>query len=83
MAGPAVTGWIYAALMLIPFALLVPIAQALPAGRVWPALIVLPWAGIDPPLRPRAARPGFNPILVQTVKCQSLFSLLLSLGLVL
>jgi 1,4-dihydroxy-2-naphthoate polyprenyltransferase len=84
VAGPAVTGWIYAALMLIPFALLLPIAQALPAGRVWPALIVLPWAGI---LIHRFAREprgrGFNPILVQTVKCQSLFSLLLSLGLVL
>jgi 1,4-dihydroxy-2-naphthoate octaprenyltransferase len=84
VTGPTVTSWIYAALMLIPFALLLPIAQALPRGQVWPALIALPLAGI---LIHRFAREprgrGFNPILVQTVKVQLLFSLLLSLGLVL
>src|SRR5262245_31558603 len=80
VAGPIVTSWVYAALMLIPFALLLPIAQALPRGHVWPALIALPWAGL---LIHRFAREprgrGFNRILVQTVQCQLLFSLLLSL----
>jgi 1,4-dihydroxy-2-naphthoate octaprenyltransferase len=84
VAGPVVTSWTYAALMLIPFALLLPIAQALPRGQVWPALIALPWAGL---LIHRFAREprgrGFNRILVQTVQCQLLFSLLLSLGLLL
>jgi 1,4-dihydroxy-2-naphthoate octaprenyltransferase len=81
MAGPRVTSCIYAALMLIPFALLFPIGQALPQGHVWPALIVLPFAGR---LIHRFAREprgkAFNLILVQTVKFQTLFSLLLGLG---
>jgi len=84
VTGPTVTSWIYAALMLVPFGLLLPIAQALPRGQVWPALIALPLAGI---LIHRFAREprgrGFNRILVQTVKVQLLFSLLLSLGLLL
>ena len=81
IAGPLATTWIYAALMLIPFALLAPIAQALPRGHVWPALIPLPLTALlinrfarEPPGR------GFNRILVQTVQIQSLFSLLLALG---
>jgi 1,4-dihydroxy-2-naphthoate octaprenyltransferase len=76
-----VTTWIYAALLLLPFALLLPIGQALPRGHVWPALIALPLAGLlihrfanEPPGK------GFNRILVQTVKFQALFSLLLGVG---
>jgi 1,4-dihydroxy-2-naphthoate octaprenyltransferase len=84
IAGPTATTWIYAALMLGPFALLVPIGQTVPNGYVWPALITLPLAGL---LIYRFAREprgrGFNRILVQTVLIQSSFSLLLSLGLVL
>ncbi len=84
MAGPLATTWVYAGLMLVPFALLLPIAQALPRGHVWPALIALPLAGL---LVYRFAHEprgrGFNRILVQTVQIQSLFSLLLALGLVL
>jgi 1,4-dihydroxy-2-naphthoate polyprenyltransferase len=83
-AGPIVTNWIYAALMLVPFGLLLPIGNALSRGHVWPALMPLPLAGV---LILRFAREprgrGFNRILVQTVQIQSLFSLLLSLGLVL
>jgi 1,4-dihydroxy-2-naphthoate octaprenyltransferase len=83
-AGPAATSWIYAGLMLLPFALLLPIGRALPHGHVWPALIVLP-----PALVlihgfihvPRGWQ--FNRVLVQTVQVQFLFSLLLALGLVL
>ena len=81
MAGPAATTWIYAGMMLIPFALLLPIAQALPRGHVWPALIALPLTAVviyqfahEPPSR------GFNRILVRTVQHQFLFGSLLSLG---
>jgi 1,4-dihydroxy-2-naphthoate polyprenyltransferase len=83
MVGPMVTNWIYAALMLAPFGLLVPIGTAVPRGRVWPALILLPLVGvlINKFVRQPRGR-GFNKILVQTVEIQSLFSLLLSLGFV-
>jgi 1,4-dihydroxy-2-naphthoate octaprenyltransferase len=81
VAGPRVTTWIYAALLLIPFALLLPIEQALPQGHVWPALIALPFAGLL--IHRFASEPrgkGFNPILVQTVKLQAFFSMLLGVG---
>jgi 1,4-dihydroxy-2-naphthoate polyprenyltransferase len=81
VAGPQVTTWIYAGLLLFPFVLLAPIAQDLPRGHVWPALIALPFAGML--IRRFAREPrgkGFNRILVQTVKVQALFSLLLGAG---
>jgi 1,4-dihydroxy-2-naphthoate polyprenyltransferase len=84
VTGPRVTAWIYAALMLAPFALLLAIALTLPRGHTWPALGALPLAGLlirQFAVEPRGA--GFNRILVQTVKVQLLFSLLLALGLVL
>jgi 1,4-dihydroxy-2-naphthoate octaprenyltransferase len=84
IAGPFVTNWIYAALILLPFALLLPIGHVLAHGHVWLALIPLPLAGVlinrfvrEPPGR------GFNRILLQTVQIQTLFGLLLSVGLVL
>ena len=84
VTGPYGTNWVYAALMLLPFALLVPIGHALARGYVWLALIPLPLAGVliyrfvrEPPGR------GFNRILLQTVQIQTLFGLLLSVGLVL
>jgi len=84
VAGPHVTIWIYAGLMLLPFALLPLIGHALPRGHVWPALAALPLALVliyrfmhEPPGR------GLNRILVQTVHMQFLFGLLLGLGLVL
>jgi 1,4-dihydroxy-2-naphthoate polyprenyltransferase len=83
-AGPATTMWIYSGLMLIPFVLLLPINQALPRGHVWPALIALPLAVamIHCFIREPQGR-GFNRILVRTVLTQLLFSVLLTLGLVL
>jgi 1,4-dihydroxy-2-naphthoate octaprenyltransferase len=84
IAGPMATSWIYAALMLVPFALLFPIGHALPRGQAWPALVALPLAGLL--INRFAHEPGgrgFNRILVQTVQIQFLFCLLLSLGLVL
>jgi 1,4-dihydroxy-2-naphthoate octaprenyltransferase len=83
-AGPDLTMWIYAGLMLLPFALLPLIARASPRGYTWPTVITLPLAAV---LIWRFAHeprgPIFNRILVQTVQLQFLFSLLLSLGLVL
>lgn len=84
VAGPHATVWIYAGLMLLPFALLPLIGHSLPRGHTWPALVALPLALVliyrfihEPPGR------GFNRILVWTVQMQFLFGLLLSLGLVL
>ena len=84
IVGPIVTNWIYAGMMLVPFGLLFPMGSALSGGHVWPALIPLPLAGaaIYRFIREPRGR-GFNRILVQTVQIQGLFSLLLSVGLVL
>jgi 1,4-dihydroxy-2-naphthoate octaprenyltransferase len=84
VAGPHVTAWIYAGLMLFPFALLPLIGRALPHGHVWPALAALP-----PALalihrfvyEPRGR--AFNSVLVFTAQTQFLFGMLLALGLVL
>ena len=84
VAGPRGTAWIFAGLMLAPYALLVPIGRALPHGHVWPALIALPPA-LFLIYRFRRAPPGrgFNRILLWTVQIQLLFGLALSAGLVL
>ena len=84
VSGPLATSWVYAALMLIPFALLAVIGEVLPGGQVWPALLALPFTGVLIYKFAREPRGhAFNQILVQTVKVQLLFSLLLSVGLVL
>jgi 1,4-dihydroxy-2-naphthoate polyprenyltransferase len=83
VAGPRGTSLIFAAMLLLPFALLWPIGRAVPHGHVWPALLAMPWALVliyrfmrEPPGR------GFNRILVWTVQVQVLFSLLFGLGLI-
>jgi 1,4-dihydroxy-2-naphthoate polyprenyltransferase len=84
IAGTPATTWIFAGLVLGPFALLPLIAQSLPRGHLWPAFAALPSAVL---LIIRFAREprgrGFNRILVQTVQTQILFALLFGLGLVL
>lgn len=84
VAGPGIATWVYAGLMLLPFALLLPIGQALPRGHVWPAFVALPLAlaMIHCFMREPRGR-GFNRILVRTVLTQLLFGTSLSLGLVL
>jgi 1,4-dihydroxy-2-naphthoate octaprenyltransferase len=84
VAGARATTWIYAGLMLLPYALLPVIGHALPHGHVWPALAALPPTLVliyrfwhEPPGR------GFNLILAQTALIQLLFSLLLGFALVL
>ena len=84
VAGPRYTAMMYAALMLAPFALLLPLGLALPGHNVWVAVIVLPSTLmlIRRFVRePRGA--GFNGILVQTVQVQVLFSFLLAAALLL
>jgi 1,4-dihydroxy-2-naphthoate octaprenyltransferase len=84
VAGPRVTVWIYAGLMALPFVLLLPIGHALPHGHVWPALAALPLAVV---LIYRFMHEpqglGLNRFMVWTVQIQLLFSLLLTIGLVL
>jgi len=84
IAGPAVTKGIYAALVLVPFGLLLPIGHTLSRGSAWPAFAVLPLAAL---LINRFVHEspgcGQNQILMQTVLLQTLFSLLLSAGLLL
>jgi len=83
ITGGIVTTWIYALLMLAPFVLLLPLTQALPHSHPWLALLALPPATFL--IYQFAGEPsgrGFNRILVQTVMVQTLFSVLLALGLI-
>jgi len=82
VAGPQLTVWIYAGFMLLPFALVPLIGIAVPHRPVWLTFAALPLTLLlvyrfmrEPPGR------GFNQILIQTVRNQLLFSVLLSLGL--
>lgn len=84
VAGPVATNWIYAVMVMAPFALLVPLGYAVPRGHVWPALILLPLAGLL--ISRFVSAPGgrgLNRILLETVQLQALFSVLLAAGLVL
>ena len=82
LAGLRVTNWIYAGLLLTPFALLIPIGLHLPRGHVWPALISLPLVVfLINEFVHAAHEPGLNRILAQTVQTQALFGLLLCVGL--
>jgi 1,4-dihydroxy-2-naphthoate polyprenyltransferase len=82
VAGPRITAGIYSGLMLLPFALLPLIGQALSRGHVWPAVIAAPAALWLIRALARAERgPILNRLLVQTVLVQLLFSALLSIGL--
>ena len=84
LAGPAATSWIFAGLMLLPFALLMPLRDALSAGHVWPSLLALPLALLVIYRFAHEPRgPVFNQILVQTVQVQFLFAVFLCLGLIL
>lgn len=82
VAGTRYTAMVYAALMLCPFALLLPLALALPQHPLWMALIMAPstLTLINRFVHERPGR-GFNAILVQTVRTQVLFSLVLAAAL--
>jgi 1,4-dihydroxy-2-naphthoate polyprenyltransferase len=82
VAGPRITARIYSGLMLLPFALLPLIGQALSRGRVWPAVIAGPAAlWLIHAFARAKGGPIFNRLLVRTVLVQLLFSALLSIGL--
>ena len=82
LVGPGISRWIYAALLLLPFAVLPLIAHGLPRGHVWPAFIALPTALVLIYRFVREPRgPGFNRILALTAQMQLLFGALLSVGL--
>jgi 1,4-dihydroxy-2-naphthoate octaprenyltransferase len=84
MAGPHITAWIYAGLMLLPFALLPMIGDALPRGHVWPALLILPMAlALIYRFMHEPRGRAFNRILIRTVQTQFLFGLFLCVGLAL
>jgi 1,4-dihydroxy-2-naphthoate octaprenyltransferase len=83
-AGPRVTVWLYAGLMLVPFAMLPVLSNNLPRGHVWPTLIALPLAlALIYRFSHEPLGRGFNRILVQTAQIQLVFGFLLCLGLVL
>jgi 1,4-dihydroxy-2-naphthoate octaprenyltransferase len=82
VAGRKLTIWIYTGFMLLPYALLALIWRDVPNGHVWLAFVALPPTLLliyrfmnEPPGR------GFNGILLETVRIQLLFSVLLSVGL--
>ncbi len=84
VAGRQITAWIYAGLMLLPFALLPLIGRGLTRGHVWPALAALPLALVlihRFVYEPRGR--GFNSVLAFTAQTQFVFGMLLALGLVL
>ena len=82
LAGTTWTRVAYAAFMLAPFALLLPISRALPEATLWPALLALPPALVAIHRFVNTA-PGraLNAILVRTVQIQVLYSVLLATGL--
>jgi 1,4-dihydroxy-2-naphthoate polyprenyltransferase len=82
VAGPGGSATLYAALLLLPFALLVPIDRALPDHPLWLTLGILPptvWL-IHCFAHATTGR-DLNRLLVQTVQLQLLFSALLAAGL--
>jgi 1,4-dihydroxy-2-naphthoate octaprenyltransferase len=84
LAGPGGTPWLYALLMLVPFALLPLLDARLPKAHAWLALGALPLAVVMVRRFVRAsAGPVFNRILGQTALVQLVYGVLLCLGLVL
>jgi 1,4-dihydroxy-2-naphthoate octaprenyltransferase len=82
VAGPRCTALIYAAMMLAPYPLLLPIARALPQHPLWLALIAA--APAFALIRRFVRQPpgqAWNRMLVQTAQVQGLFSLLLAIAL--
>ncbi|PPQ40253.1 1,4-dihydroxy-2-naphthoate prenyltransferase [Rhodoblastus acidophilus] len=81
VAGPARARWLFAAMMLAPFALLAPLAGAAPPNHMVVALGALPLAAMQARrLFVERPGPGLNGLLAQTAQTQALFSVLLCLG---
>jgi len=72
---------IYAAFMLAPFALLLPLGALLPVGHVWLAFLVMPLAILlIYRLATRAPGRGLTAVLGQTAHTQAAFAILLCVG---
>jgi len=84
-AGRRFSRWEYALLMLAPFALLAPLAWQTQAGVALALpLVALPWAlWLVRRFWQVPAGPAFNPLLAGTAKFQVLFSVLLSIAILL
>jgi 1,4-dihydroxy-2-naphthoate octaprenyltransferase len=84
VAGPRVSRWLYALLMIIPFALLPVLDLLLRGGHAWVAFGALPLAvRMVRRFVGEAPGPVFNRILAQTAQVQLAYGLLLCLGLAL
>ncbi len=82
--GAGASHWVYAGLMLLPFALLPLLAEQLPRGRVWPAALALvPVLALIAGFAREPRGRGLNRILMRTVQVQILFAALLCGGLLL
>ena len=80
--GPRVSRWLYALIMLFPFALLPVLDHLLRGGHAWVALGGLPLALLMVRRFFREAPgPAFNRILGQTAQVQLAYGVLLCLGL--
>lgn len=83
LIGPQPTAWVYAGLLLLPYALLPIISGALPDGHIWPVFVALPPAFVlIYRFGHEKSKSEFNRILLQTVQQHFLFGVLLSLGLI-
>ncbi|MBB4197375.1 hypothetical protein CCR94_13745 [Rhodoblastus sphagnicola] len=81
VAGPARARWLFAAMMLAPFALLAPLVRSAPHNHMGLALVALPLAAMQARrLFLEQPGPGLNTLLAQTAQTQALFSLLLCVG---
>jgi 1,4-dihydroxy-2-naphthoate octaprenyltransferase len=81
--GGNATCWLYAALMLLPFVLVLPLARLLMGTHIWIALVAAPLALVTIArfVRERPG-PGFNQILAQTAQTQAAYAALLCLGVI-
>lgn len=84
VVGPRISRWLYAVMMVVPFALLPVFDRLLRGGHAWVALFGLPLALMMVRRFFREAPgPGFNRILGQTAQVQLAYGVLLCIGLVL
>lgn len=82
--GARATNWLYAAFMLLPFALLPLLARELLRGEVWPALLAFaPALALIARFAREPRGPVFNAVLTRTAQVQLLFGFFLSGGLIL
>ena len=81
VAGPTRARWLFAAMMLAPFALLAPLVRLTQHAPLLLALGALPLALVQVRrLFVEAPGPGLNGLLARTAQTQAVFSLLLSVG---